>query len=220
MAAIAIDCASMNMHSIIVGDFAVNCFVLWGELHQAIIVDPGAQAGEIVELLQKNRLTPAAYLCTHAHMDHIGALADLHRQFPAPIGMAQADLHWAFSQTNQVPPHYGVPKRPSEISRILADGDTYTDGGLTYRVLSTPGHSPGAVCFYFEHEGILLSGDTLFEGSVGRTDLPGGSATILQKSLLKLAALPDATRVFPGHGADTTLQHEKATNYFMQRSAT
>ncbi len=208
----------MHIETIVVGDFEVNCFVVWGEPRQALVVDPGQDADRILAALRKHQLTVAAYLLTHAHVDHISALGDLAGQCPAPIAAHPADLVWAFAPTNQLMPYYPPPRKPAPADfRELADGSDHTDGGLTYRVIATPGHTPGCVCYHFAGEKVLLSGDTLFADSVGRTDLPGGNARQLTASLKKLAALPDDTVVYPGHGPQTSIGQEKRTNFYMQR---
>lgn len=206
----------MNVDIIPVGEIQANCCVAWGQARQAIIMDPGADPDILVAFLKDKCLTVAAYMMTHGHMDHICALADLHAAFPAPIGLHPADQVWAFSPLNQYPPFYPVPRRPPAIERDLADGQAWQDGGLAYRVMATPGHTPGSVCFYFPEEHILFTGDTLFAGSVGRTDLPGGDSRTLHESLKKIAALPDNTVVYSGHGEPTDLKQEKEHNYFLQ----
>ena len=205
----------MRVATIIVGEIQTNCFAVWDRSKHAIVIDPGAEATRILALLKKNRLSVAAYLLTHGHMDHISALADMYDAMPAPIGLHGTDLEWAFDESNQMPPFYPAPKRPPEIARVLEDGQEWTDGGLTYRAISTPGHTPGSVCFFFPEQNILFSGDTLFAGSVGRTDLPGGNPRILNASLAKIARLSDNTVVYPGHGSATNMAHEKKTNFFM-----
>jgi glyoxylase-like metal-dependent hydrolase (beta-lactamase superfamily II) len=206
----------MHIETIVVGEFQVNCFVVWGQSDKALVIDPGSDAELILQFLKQKKLTVAAYLVTHGHMDHICGLADLYSARPAPIGISEDDLEWSFSNANQMPPYYGVPKRPAEIARLLKDGQEWNDAGLAYKVISTPGHTPGAVCFHFEGANCLFTGDTLFAGSVGRTDLPGGSSRVLSASLKKLAGLPDATLIYPGHGLSSDIAMEKRTNYFMQ----
>jgi glyoxylase-like metal-dependent hydrolase (beta-lactamase superfamily II) len=112
-------------------------------------------------------------------------------------------------------PWYVVPERPRAIGRALVDGQEWQDGGLKYRVLETPGHTPGGVCLYFPDDAVVFTGDTLFAGSVGRTDLPGGDEQLLRQSLRTLTHLPAATRVYPGHGPVTTIGQEQATNPFL-----
>lgn len=206
----------MKIESLVVGEFQVNCYVVHGADRQALVIDPGADAARIVSFLRKRQLSVAAYLLTHGHVDHVSALADLHAALPAPVAMHSNDLKWAFSELNHMLPFYSAPRKPADLSRPLEDRQMWTDAGLTYSVLATPGHTPGSVCFYFPTEGAIFTGDTLFAGSVGRTDLPGGNARNLTDSLRKIKALPDTTMVYPGHGPDTDLGEEKQSNYFMR----
>lgn len=206
----------MNIETIPVGPYEVNCYVLWQAGPEALVVDPGAEADRIESVLSRNGLKVAAYLLTHGHADHLCALATLHRIRPAPFAMHPEDAEWAFLPRNQIPPHYPAPERPQGIFRELSHSQACTDAGLEYRVLATPGHTPGGVCFYFPAERVLISGDTLFAGSVGRTDRPGGAARVLQRSLRTLTMLPDDTRVYPGHGPETTIGAEKKYNIFMR----
>lgn len=206
----------MEIHTIVVGEFEVNCFILHSHGSEAIVIDPGSDAGKIKATLQKHKLTPVVYLLTHGHVDHVSAVADLYAAFPATVGIHKTDANWAFSSENALPPFYPPPVRPHEIARLLDDQQEWTEAGLTYSVLTTPGHTPGSVCFYFKNESVLFTGDTLFAGSVGRTDLPGGNPRALAKSLTILNKLPDNTVVYTGHGPSTDIGKEKATNYFMQ----
>jgi len=209
----------MHIETVIVGEFQANCYVVWARSKKAIVIDPGAEAANILAVIEKNKLTVAAYLLTHGHMDHISALGDLHEAIPAPVGIHAADLEWAFDQGNQMPPFYGAPRRPSEIARVLEDGQEWTDTGLTCKVISTPGHTPGSVCFFLPEQNVLFSGDTLFAGSVGRTDLPGGNPRILSASLERISQMPDNTIVYPGHGPATEIACEKKNNFFLQSFA-
>ena len=159
----------------------------------------------------------ACYLLTHGHTDHISALAEVSAKHPAPFAIHALDLKWAFDHLNQSPPYYSVPRRPTGALRTLEDGQTWTDGGLSYTVIGTPGHSPGSVCFYFPADRVLFSGDTLFQGTVGRTDLPGGDGRVLTQSLRKLAQLPPTTRIVPGHGPETRLAEEFRINPFLKK---
>ena len=207
----------INMETVPVGEIQVNCYVLWDNPRQAIVVDPGAEPERIDAFLKERSLQAAAYMLTHGHVDHIGGLAELCRLRPAPIGMPEKDLSWAFGEQNQLPPFYDIPQRPPVIERMLEDGQSWEDGGMAYRCMATPGHTPGSMCLYFPGAKILLSGDTLFAGSVGRTDLPGGDSRTLQQSLQKIAALPDDVSVYPGHGPATTIRQEKNINYFLRQ---
>ena len=208
----------MNIESIVVGEFQVNCFIIWANPPEALVIDPGDNAENISNYLKKQGLRPSAYLLTHGHCDHISGLPVLCREFPATIAIHKSDLKWAFSEDNDFPPYYGATERPYADIRDLKDNTCYYDAGLNYKVLHTPGHTPGSVSFYFYNNCSLFSGDTLFAGSVGRTDLPGGDARKLQQSIDMLASLPDATKVYAGHGPYSTISKEKKTNYFMRFS--
>ena len=207
----------MNIETVVVGALEMNCYVVWDGGRNALVIDPGAEPERILEVIKNHRLRVAAYLVPHGHYDHVGALSALLQAHPAPVAISAEDARWAFKSINQYPPHYPVPKPPPEISRPLKDGQNWVDGTLRYQVIATPGHSPGGVCFYFPDEHALFAGDTLFQGSVGRTDLPGGDPRALSNSLKKLKSLPDDTRVFPGHGPETTIGIERQTNIFMKR---
>jgi hydroxyacylglutathione hydrolase len=206
----------MRVETVVVGEFQVNCHIIWGKSREAIVVDPGADPEAIAKALARQKLTAGVYLLTHGHMDHLCALADLFDTQPAPVAMHPDDRRWAFSEVNQMPPFYPVPRRPNAVGRDLADGQQWTDAGLSYRVIATPGHTPGSVCFYFEDEGALLTGDTLFAGSVGRTDLPGGDGATLTQSLARIRELPEAVQIYSGHGPETQVGREKKANYFLQ----
>lgn len=209
----------MKIETVVVGEFQVNCFVVSGGTDgRALVIDPGDHADRIGQALDAASLSVAAYLLTHGHMDHVSALAALCVDRPADVALHPADAQWAFTETNAMPPFYAAPHPPPDgVTRELADGQEWTDAGLTYRVIATPGHTPGGVSFYFPEAQALFCGDTLFAGSVGRTDLPGGDPRTLSTSLRSLADLPDETRILAGHGPQTTIGDEKRTNYFMQR---
>ncbi|AKJ63876.1 MBL fold metallo-hydrolase [Kiritimatiella glycovorans] len=208
----------MQIETLATGPFEVNCYLVTGDDTHALVIDPGAGGERIDRVLREKKWEVAAYLITHGHADHLNALGGLHRRRRAPVAMHPADAEWAFDDRNQIPGYYGVPERPDTIERELADGQIWEDAGLRYRIITTPGHSPGGVCFHFEDEQVLFSGDTLFQGSVGRTDLPSGDAKVLSDSLKKLLArVGDRCRVHPGHGAPTTIGAEKKSNFFLQR---
>ncbi len=205
----------MKIEIITVGLLKVNCYIISGENGQSLVIDPGADTETILRFLSDHQLGVSVYLITHGHPDHIGALASIAKKQPAPIAMHPADSKWAFSPANQIPGIYDIPERPAEIARSLDDGQQWTDAGLTYKIIATPGHSAGSVCFYFPDEQVLFAGDTLFQGSVGRTDVPGGDMLILEQSLKKIACLPGKTRIFPGHGPATTLDTELQSNPYL-----
>ncbi|MDO9543121.1 MAG: MBL fold metallo-hydrolase [Kiritimatiellia bacterium] len=206
----------LNITKIEVGAFGTNCYIVRTEALDALIIDPGADAKAISKIVSHCRLTVRAYLITHGHMDHISALAPLWEQMRAPIAMHGLDVSWAFGPANQMPPYFSAPRRPENIERILKGGEKWAEEGFCCEVIATPGHSPGGVCFYFPDDNILFSGDTLFQDSVGRTDLPGSDADQLAQSLQIIAALPPQTKVYPGHGPETTIAREIGSNPFLK----
>ncbi|MDH3981361.1 MAG: MBL fold metallo-hydrolase [Kiritimatiellaceae bacterium] len=206
----------MNIHPVLTGPFQEICYLVWSNENKAIVFDPGFDPDDIFQVLEKHNLEVAAYVCTHGHADHISALTELHAKQPAPVVMHSADWKWAFSAMNQIPPYYSVPVCPTEEFQPLESSTDWNFADLHFQCLETPGHTLGSCCLLFPEDNILISGDTLFKGSCGRTDLPGGNPRDLKDSLNKLKQLPDEISVYPGHGPDTTIGKEKATNFFMQ----
>ena len=207
----------MDIESVPTGAFEEICHIVWGSENQAIVFDPGHDAARIIKALDAKNLQVAAYVCTHGHADHINALAEMHRQHPAPVAIHSHDLKWAFDAVNQIEPYYPVPHRPDVADYLRLETATdWNFADLHFQCIETPGHTPGSCCLLFPESGIMITGDTLFKGSCGRTDLPGGDARQLKASLNKLKQLPDETRVYPGHGPDTTIGLERQTNFFMQ----
>jgi len=202
---------------LVVSLFESNCFIVRNvEGRDALVIDPGDNAPDILEFLDQHDLRVAAYLLTHGHVDHVHALAAMVKQRPAPVAMHPDDAAWAFTPRAAFPPYYDAPAAPPRIDRTLADGQTWTDIGLDYRIIHTPGHSPGGVAFYFEREKMLFGGDNLFRGSIGRSDLPGANPTVLAKSLRRLMTLPDDVTVYSGHGGETTIGRERKSNPFLR----
>ncbi len=198
-----------------VGALQVNCVVLGcPATRKAAVIDPGADLELIETNLRRHDLTVELILNTHGHFDHIGANAGLKESTGAPLLIHKDDVK-LLQMAKMQAETYGLPAEDSPSPDTeLQGGETLTFGEQTLEVLHTPGHSPGCVCFY--REGLLVSGDTLFAGSVGRTDLPGGDHQQLLDSIQdKLAGLPPQTKVLPGHGPLTTIEHELKYNPFM-----
>ena len=208
----------MILESFPVGPLRCNCTILGDEVtHEAIVVDPGDNIPEILSRLEKHGLTLRQIVITHAHIDHIGGAAQLKKATGAPVLLNQKDLGLLGIMEIQAG-WLGVPTpevAPPDAS--ADDGVTLGFASLPAEVLHTPGHTPGSICLFFPKQHLLLAGDTLFAGSIGRTDLPGGDGRQILRSLRdRLLILPDATRVLPGHGAETTIGEERQSNPFLQ----
>lgn len=207
----------MIIEARITGFIEENCyFVAHPASRETVVVDPGDDAPQLLARLRELGGHVVAYLLTHGHLDHVSALADLCSVFPAPIHIHPRDAAWCFSEKNALPGLYAAPAKPQCPIVPATEGSVCELAGARWSVIETPGHTPGGICWLLEDDRALFSGDTLFHGSVGRTDLPGGEARTLTASLRKLAALPDDLAVYPGHGDPTTIGHEKRHNYFMQ----
>lgn len=201
-----------------VGPLQCNCVVIGDEqTRQAIVVDPGDEVERIFDILRRHELTVSAILATHAHIDHVGALAALKALTGAPAMIHEADVPLYEGLAEQAA-WLGVPTpNTTVLDRCLEEGQRFTVGRYGLQVVHTPGHSPGSVSFVLDDETpIVLSGDTLFAGSIGRTDLWGGSFDEIMKSIrMKLMRLPDGVIVIPGHGPRTTIGTERASNPFL-----
>ena len=197
-----------------VGRFQENCYLVVDDrTGRAVLVDPGDEGAQVVAMVRESRAELEAVWLTHAHIDHIGALAAVKRAWDVPVFLHPADLP-LFERAELAAAAYGVPfEMPPPPELPLADGERLLVGGLTFTVLHVPGHAPGHVIFV--GEGVALGGDLLFAGSIGRTDLPFCDPAAMQRSLARAAALPDATVVYPGHGPATTIGREKASNPFL-----
>jgi glyoxylase-like metal-dependent hydrolase (beta-lactamase superfamily II) len=204
----------MNKKVIAVGPYEVNCSVLWADPEKAWVVDPGYDTEEILSILKENGLKLGMVVLTHAHFDHISSVNQILQGQNIPVYMHRADEVFAFSPMNAMPP-YPPTAKPASIDLGKKDGDTLECGGLKAELIATPGHTPGGWCLYFKEDKLLIAGDTLFAGSVGRTDLPGGDWDTLAESLKKLKVLPDETRVICGHGPGTTIGIEKKNNPYL-----
>lgn len=209
-----------------VGLLQCNCSIIGDpKTREAIVVDPGDEIERILSLIGRYKLKVTAIISTHAHIDHVGGLAKLHQYTGAPVMMHTADLPLYHAMEEQAA-FLGIPTPElTEVDHLLKEGDTLTWGPYHADVIHTPGHSPGSVCLFLPPEAgkirlpkpQLFAGDTLFAGSIGRTDLWGGSLDDIMESITqKLMKLPDDTIVFPGHGEVTTILQERESNPFLR----
>ncbi len=209
------------IHEIIaVGPLQCNCSIIGDEItREAMVIDPGDDIENVLAIVRKHNLQVKQIVITHAHIDHVGGAMKLRAATGAPILLNQND--YALVQMLDAQAAWiGVPP-PGEVAidHSVSTGDTVAAGSHTAQVLHTPGHSEGSICLYFAAEKKLIAGDTLFAGSIGRTDLPGGSMQKILRSLHgTVLALPDETVVVPGHGELTTIGEERESTPFLVKS--
>jgi glyoxylase-like metal-dependent hydrolase (beta-lactamase superfamily II) len=225
------------IHEILpVGMLQCNCHIVGDpKTREAIVIDPGDDARRILEVIERHRLKVTAIVITHTHIDHVIGLRRVHEATRAPVYVHKDDLE-LYRHLDQQAAWLGwkAPEQ-TEIGVLLGEGDVVTWGNYTGQIIHTPGHTPGSICLYMpaatlqaeadsggpakerDDSGLLFAGDTLFAGSIGRTDLWGGSFPEIIRSLKgKLLSLPDSTIVYPGHGESTTIGQERETNPFLR----
>ncbi|TEU03206.1 MBL fold metallo-hydrolase [Candidatus Aerophobetes bacterium] len=208
----------MKVKKVVVGIFEVNCYILWDEKDkEAIVVDPGEEGERIIEVIRKDSLKIRSIVNTHTHIDHIGANDFLREKTEAPLLAHSADVFLLQNAELNLSALTGKDRSFGLPDRVLEEGDEIRVGGFSLRILHTAGHTPGSICLYGDNK--LFSGDTLFAGGIGRTDLAGGNLRELQKSIKdKILTLPDEVVVYPGHGPSTTVGKERKCNLFISQS--
>ncbi len=211
----------MIVEMLTVGPFQENAYIVGDEASgEGALIDPGDEATRIALAVERTGLDIGRIIITHAHIDHVGAVASLVEEYACPVLMheeAEAMLKMVPQQAMMMGLRFGKVPR---VDRHVGDDEVLEVGSLRLRSLYTPGHAPGHLAFLVEGEGVVFSGDALFAGSVGRVDLPGGSMEVLMQSISeRLLPLPDDTRVLSGHGPETTIGRERMTNPFLRGGA-
>ncbi|WP_026674873.1 MBL fold metallo-hydrolase [Alkalihalobacterium bogoriense] len=208
----------MNIHQIPLGPLQTNCYVLSNDKGEAVIFDPGGNAEQLQNFLTEQQYTPVAILLTHAHFDHIGAVDFIREKWDIPVYLHENEKGWLSDPAQNGSMYFMGDEevKMKEASHLVVKEEPITVGPFTFTVFFTPGHSPGSISYYFEKENIVFSGDALFSGSIGRTDLPGGNhEQLLQSIHSKLLELPEETVVASGHGPTTTIGNEMDSNPFL-----
>lgn len=210
----------LNIETLPVTEFAQNSRVLWcSETKEGVIVDPGGEAQKILAAVKRLGLKISQVWLTHSHLDHCGGVEPILSELKVPL-VAHPEERMMRSNVKSIAQMYGMSPREwyncPEPDREVRGGEKISVGNRPCEVLFTPGHSPGHVSFYFPKDNVVASGDVLFAGSIGRTDLPGGDMkTLLESIRQQICTLPPSTRVLTGHGPDTTVEEEVATNPFL-----
>lgn len=209
----------MVVRSLVVGPLEENCFIIADEeSKKAMVIDPGDEPGRIMEIIRNDGLSVDYIVCTHAHFDHIGVVGEIQQGTGAKIVVHKSELELYHSAKDQAA-FWGYDVEPlPEPDMFVAEGDVIRLGSLAFKVIHTPGHSPGGICLF--GEGLVITGDTLFAGSVGRTDFYGGDIVKLKRSFERLMSLSAATEVLSGHGPASTIGKEQSGNLSFRTSET
>ncbi|MCM3716799.1 MBL fold metallo-hydrolase [Fictibacillus phosphorivorans] len=207
----------MKWKKLTVGPVQENTYILFDTKNEAIIIDPGSEGSKIIKYVESLKLKPLAVLLTHAHFDHIGAVDQMREKYQLPLYIHKKEKDWLTDPSKNGSKYFGQNIVAKPASHMITDADsTLRIGSFSFEILHTPGHSPGSVSFYLKNAGTVFSGDALFAGSIGRTDLNGGNQEILLKSIHEqLLQLPEETVVLSGHGPETTIGMEMDSNPFL-----
>lgn len=209
---------AIQIHTLVTGGFVENGYILHREGgEQAVLVDPGAEPETWLAKLDELALRPRVILATHAHLDHVGAVAGIQQQHQVPL-LLHGEEQQVLDSLDWQCDLFGLPRIPTpEVGGQLQDGETLEHADVPIETIATPGHTPGSTCYHVPELQRVFTGDTLFAGTVGRTDLPGGDAATLTRSLKRLCdKLDDETVALPGHGPETTIGEERQTNPFFR----
>lgn len=200
---------------LVVGQLQENCFILFDEDKNAFVVDPGGSSENIIEAIEKNSLSIKYILLTHGHFDHVGAVAALVKKYKAPVYLSKEDRAFLESPKEVRASAFGMQIEAAEVDVFVKEGDeiSFSEGNI--KVIETPGHTLGSVCYLFEN--YLFAGDTLFNGSIGRTDFPESDHSLMVESLKKLKKLDDEIYVLSGHGPESQISYEKMTNPYLRQ---
>ena len=206
-----------QVRALAVGPFMVNCYLYWdSETSDGVIIDPGDEDSFIIQQVEEVGMTPRAILLTHGHVDHIAAVSAVKTRYDIPLYIGQGEEGMLADPTSNASAYLSEPIVAPEPDYLVVDEQELVIGPVCLRVLSTPGHTAAGVCYLDEKQGWLFCGDTLFQGSIGRTDLPGGSfETLIDSIRKKIMRLPDSVVCFPGHGPQTTVGAERNNNPFL-----
>lgn len=200
---------------LVVGELQENCFILFDENKDAFVVDPGGSSENIIEAIEKNGLNIKYILLTHGHFDHVGAVAALVKKYKAPVYMSKDDRAFLESPKEVRASSFGMQIEAADVDVFVKEGDKIPFSEGTIKVIETPGHTLGSVCYLFEN--YLFAGDTLFNGSIGRTDFPESDHSLMIESLKKLKKLDDEIYVLSGHGPESQISYEKMTNPYLRQ---
>ncbi len=208
----------MKWQQIPLGTLQTNCYIIENPDKSCLIFDPGAEGKKLIHLLNTRGLKPAAILLTHAHFDHIGAVNEVRDAYKIPVYIHKQEEKWLSDPALNGSQYFMMakPTRVNPADQIIKNEGPMKIADFAFTLFHTPGHSPGSVTYYFEKEGVAISGDALFQGGIGRTDLPGGNQAQLLKSIHdKLLTLPEETYVLSGHGPVTAIGDEMDSNPFL-----
>lgn len=208
--------SDFRIKTCVLGPVSTNCYILYRQGgREAVVVDPADNGGYIANQCKELGVIPSAVVLTHGHFDHIMGIDDLRREFPVPVYVHEGDRETLLDPALNLSSSY-TNGYTFDGADYIRDGQRLELAGFSFQVIHTPGHTPGGVCYYLESEGVLFSGDTLFQNSVGRTDFPNSSMSDLIRSLReKVMKLPDDVKVYPGHMGETTIGHERKYNPFI-----